>query len=128
VVGGGCLEPVIRAEIGTSGRDTMRISQSGMSLSGALTNDETGLGCRFTGTISGSQIALTFTACDVTNLRRRCQAGELRDMELFESSGDATVSGDRIMGTITDTWNTFVAGSRTEAERMLIQFSFSVSR
>lgn len=129
--GGDCLGATFAAlGIGLTTPMTVAVTQSGASLSGTVTGDNTGLACTFTGTAGQNAISINFTACSagsyISNLS--CLSGARRDMQLVASSANGTVNGSVMTGTSADTYNTFVTGFGTSAGVMTIQSTFSITK
>src|SRR6266550_6307776 len=92
ITGGECLEGTLNSTIGTTGTDTLNISQSGASLTAVTTAQANGVSCNWTGTADTDRFVLNLTTCQ-TNANQfniRCANGAVRDLRIA-SSGITTV-------------------------------------
>jgi len=108
---GECVGPLLQPTVGASAGVTLTIQQTGASLTGTLLSQSTQLTCSYSGSVSGSAVTLALTSCQANAvLGLHCGAGG-RDIVLVASGITATVAGNALTGTQSDSWNVLVAGT-----------------
>ncbi len=106
--GGECVVgDVIPTFLPTLDTATFTLSPNGDTLNATITTESSGLACRYTGTASGSTVALNATSCDRTGLVVICANGVPRELKLLGSSVTASWNGTQIFGRVTSTYNVF---------------------
>ena len=129
VAGGECVGPLLQATIGAVEAGTMSVTQSGGTLSARATNSSSGLTCDYNGTAGASSVTLNWTRCDVGIITgATCPNGARRDLEMISRSITATVTGNSASGTSSETWNVFIAGTRTGVGVLTLSGPFNGNR
>ena len=121
ITGGECLEGTLNSTIGTTGTDTLNITQSGASLTAVTTAQANGVSCNWTGTADTDRFLLNLTTCQ-TNANQfniRCANGAVRDLRVASSGIIAVINANgNYTGTKADTYNVVVAGTLTQVGTM----------
>ena len=129
VSGGDCLGEMVQTTLGRQDTGTLTITQSGSSLSAIFRDAKSGSSCSYAGTAGSGVIELRWTRCDAAILTNiRCANGALRDTRLAAKSISAFVSGGSASGSDAETWDVFVAGTRTEGQGVLVSDSSFAAR
>lgn len=129
VTGGDCLAAAFQTIVGSVGRGTMQVSQSGSSLTATFTSSADGSSNSYQGTAGASSIALNETSCSACNIiGATCSTGVRRDFKLQTGGISATVTGNTATGTGAETYNIFVAGTTTTAGLLIINSSFRATK
>ena len=102
ITGGECLEGTLNSTIGTTGTDTLNVTQNGASLTATTTAQANGVSCSWTGTADTDRFVLNLTTCQ-TNANQfniRCPNGAVRDLRVASSGIIAVINAN---GTYTGT-------------------------
>src|SRR5438105_4267990 len=112
ITGGECLQGTLDSTIGTTGTDTLTISQNGASLTAVTTAQANGVSCNWTGTADTDRFVLNLTTCQ-TNANQfniRCANGAVRDLRVASSGIIAVINANgNYTGTKADTYNVDIA-------------------
>jgi len=129
ITGGECVGVVLQSAVGRSTKLTASVQQSGSSLTATVTDDGTGTSCSYSGSVGTTTISLNLQSCPVDAvLGLRCGNGALRDIQVVAGALTGTVSGSRITGTETSTWNTFVTRTAIGTGPMVFNGQFVLNR
>jgi hypothetical protein len=129
ITGGECVGVVLQSAVGRSTNFTASIQQSGSSLTATITDAATGTSCTYSGSAATTTISLNLQSCPVDAvLGLRCGNGDLRDIQVVAGALTGTVSGSRITGTETSTWNTFVSRTAVDTGPMVFNGQFVLNR
>jgi len=129
ITGGECVGVVLQSAVGRSTKLTASVQQSGSSLTATVTDDGTGTSCSYSGSAGTTTISLNLQSCPVdAGLGLRCSSGDLRDIQVVAGALTGTVSGRRITGTETSTWNTFVSRTAIATDPMVFNGQFVLNR
>ena len=126
--GGDCVGPTLQPTIGARDVFTAAIRQDGTALSATIASQGNGTSCAYSGTISGSALALNLTSCQTARIAAvRCGNGELRDVQLV--SGTIAANVDTQLGTgsgrETSSWTVYGAGTTTPVDTLTLSASFT---
>lgn len=108
--GGECAAGVVSTFLPTNDQGTVTVGVGDEGLAATLTMESTGLACKYTGSTSGTSLAMNATSCDRTGLVIRCIENVPRELRLVGSSVTATWSGNQLTGRTTSTYNVFTTG------------------
>lgn len=129
ITGGECVGAVLQSAVGRATTFTASVQQSGSSLSATVSDAGTGTSCTYSGSAGPTTISLNLQSCPVDAiLGLRCGNGDLRDIQVVAGALTGTVSGSRITGTETSTWNTFVSRTAIDTDSMVVNGQFVLNR
>jgi hypothetical protein len=127
--GGECVGSVVPSFLPTDDLGTVTMLQDGAELQATLTMESTGLACRYTGTNTGSNLAMNATSCDRHGLIVQCIGGS-RELQLVGSSVIGTWSGNELTGVTTTTYNVFTPpqGNQVGVGSLIATHRFTATR
>jgi len=129
VTGGECVGSILQSAVGGTDSISASVSQSGASVTAAVTTLSSGGVVNYTGSVGASALQLSWTNCTSCNLVGiRCPNVAPRDIRLLNSSITGTVTGNAISGTEVDTYNVVVSSTGAGVGSMTINTSFTASR
>ena len=84
ITGGECLEGTLNSTIGSTGTDTINITQNVASLSATTTAQANGVSCFWSGTADTDRFVLNLTSCQTAanQFGVRCPNGNVRDLNI----------------------------------------------
>ena len=127
--GGECVGSVIPSFLPTNDLGTVSVALNGTELLATLTMESTGLACTYSGTSTGTSLAMNATSCDRTGLLVQCVGGT-RELRLVGSSVIGTWSGNQFTGVTTSTYNVFTPpeGRQDGVGSLVATHSFTAAR
>jgi hypothetical protein len=127
--GGECVGSVVPSFLPTDDLGTVTVTQNGTDVLATLTMERTGLACKYTGTNTGSNLAMNATSCDRDGLIVQCVGGA-RELQLVGSSVIGTWNGNQFTGVTTSTYNVFTPpqGQQLGVGSLVATHSFTASR
>jgi len=129
VTGGECVGSILQSAVGGTDSFSAAVTQSGPSITAAITALSNGGVTNYTGTVGSSAVQLSWTTCTSCNVFAiRCSATATRDMRLVNSAITGTVSGNTITGNEVDTYNVLVSSTGAGVGAMTINSAFSATR
>jgi hypothetical protein len=129
ITGGECLGPALQDAIGLPSQFKATLTQSGNKVAGVLDINHTGGVCDYEGTINGNALVIMSVRCRETRADGiTCSADAMRDLVLRTESLQATVNGDRILGTAAETDDVFVSGTTISLNPLVTVSSFVLTR
>jgi hypothetical protein len=127
--GGECTGAVVGTFLPTSDRGTITITQSETAASATLTQESTGLACRYTGSSTLTSLAMNAESCDRTGLIVACLNGQNRELRLVGSSVTGSWSGAQLNGQVSTTYNVFTTDQNPVGVGALVAtHSFAATR
>ena len=109
--GGECAAGVVTTFLPINDVGTVTVAEGDNGLLATLTMESTGLACKYSGTASGTSLAMNATSCDRTGLIIRCIEDVSRELRLVGSSVTATWDGSQMSGRAVSTYNVFTTGN-----------------
>ena len=130
VTGGECFSGMFQSTIGSVGRGTMQVSQTGDSLTATVTDDRTGGSCNYTGTAGESSISLNVVSCTASDLiGAQCPGSNSKRDERLQTGGiNGNISGSTATGTAAQSYNVVIAGTGTPMGSLILNSSFAATR
>lgn len=126
---GECLGPIVGSLVGTTAPMSATVTQTGSSVSATAISPTSGASCSYSGTMGQTALVLTGTSCTASDLiGARCANGALRDVKWQTAAVNATVIGPGMNGTLSDTYNVFVAGTTQGVGTLTINTGFSLTK
>ena len=136
----GTLTPVTLEVVGT-GETQEEFFGTASGVSARLANLSTGSSCELHAWILPAvkwSVSLFASRCDPNVVTIRCDNGEVRELRLLNTGAAALskqdvvvqlrVDGNSATGSVSETWDVFVAGNRAEEDRLYFWSELSVSR
>lgn len=129
-----CVGDSLKASLATD-TATLIMSQTGADLSGRLTMERSGLACNYIGTASRGSFVLSTpnleadktNTCDAPTIVVRCANGDVFDAVPIGTTITASVSNGTAAGTLAQTYNIYVGGSRTPASGLTTNSSITMA-
>lgn len=85
--------------------------------------------CTYSGSAGTNTFSLTLQSCTgAKNTNIKCNDTDRRDIELVGDVFTGTVFANSLGGTEAQTWNTFVSGTATATEPMVVNTAFDLRR
>lgn len=128
VRGGECVGPILASEIGVDALGVVSVAQTGTGISATLTDGESGLSCRYSGTAGIGALALNSAVCEAPTIIYRCSSGAVRDVKVVGSSITATTDGPTVSGEVTTSYNVFETNTDTGVAGLVTTHSFVAVR
>ena len=125
--GGECVGATLQGALGSRDVFTTALRQDVTTLEATVASQGNGTSCAYTGTLSGSAVAVTMTTCQTSRIIGvRCSSGELRDLQLVSGTITANVDTQTGTGSGTDrtSWNVFVPGTAVPVGALTLTASF----
>ena len=128
--GGECVETLFRSLLGQSLPLNVIVTHTDSSLTATVTpQDNRPFSCSYSGTAGSTSLTLNLTGCEAETVANvQCAGGVLRDRRLNASSITGTVSGNRVSGTLADSWHISVAGSAEGVGTLILDSTFVMTR
>jgi hypothetical protein len=127
ITGGECLSPLLSSAVGSTSTSTMRITQTGASLTAIVTAQDSST-CQYTGTAGPGSYALNFQRCDPDLVRLQCPSGAQRDLVTQSDAINATASGATSSGTDVVIFNVLSAGTSTSVGTLTLNATFTANK
>jgi hypothetical protein len=107
---------------------TAAIRQDGTSLSATIASQGNGTSCAYSGSLSGSAVAMNMTSCQADRIVGvRCSSGEPRDVQFV--SGSIAANIDAQLGTgsgrETSSWTVYEDGTTTPLDTLSLSANFT---
>ena len=130
-----CVGDDIATRLAATGAVTdpvaLTMSQDGGNVSARLTT-ASAVACTYSGKAGRDSLTLDSASCQAPTVVVRCRTGEVRDLKLVGSSVSGALelssNGNRISGTLTNTYNVFIAGKDEGVGNLVLSYSYVVNR
>lgn len=131
ITGGECMQGMLDSTIGTTGTDTLTLTQSGSSLTAATTAQANGVSCNWTGTADTDRFALNLSSCqnNANQFGIRCANGAARDLRIASAGITAIINANgTYTGTKAEIYNVVIAGTLTQVGTMTFNENVSMTK